>query len=1814
MVATMANAQEVTLRHQKGMSGRALQANGMQATSEVDQVVYMKTGEQKALQMPIVSYGATPSSSNGNRTTYNRFYNYDTDKKVASGLTFTGSVVYPFGHTLLNTKPTANAIYTFDGTPIKIGYDASMYNDYSENATITGYHFETTGVTTSVPENVSMGTPVPTSLTVGSTTYSNITNTIRIDNASRDVYYLTAGSNVSFYAYVPVNKTVIDTMYHRYELTAVWNNKKTSIRSFTVARSYQEVASISGTKRNTTPTTVSVTEGTNKQTCDVYELGGKYYAYYMVTSSRTVLASYTRYTLKIVADMSGDVTSITEPTLSYRVIYDIRPASEIADQINKTNYFETYEITAPAGNAIHLQLGNTVDNYYFNTTTTTTTTTTTYTADRYVSRSYTAPNTDNKVSGAKVHISATPVSGVTFNGDYDVYLESGNYYAYPYYNYRYYRFSVTAKTTTNSTSNTDLTNLKTDGVRLYKNGASATVNLLGGRVLNVGSLTVGKHTFEVKSASGYLIAKYVVTVVDKEQTGPKLGDVISDQEMHKRFDLAAEPINFDHPQAGQFWNTPGAFDQIDYGFRYPTNRTVNSTSYSWGEYALLNRSNLGTGVNWLHDVKNYANQSDVSPVDGYYMAIDAAEMPGVVADLVFTGNLCPGSEIYFSARVVNMSNQTTKATPNLNFIVYGKNGKEEKYMKTFTTGDFGSGSDAGEWMHVFFTLHLDVNKYQEYRLKIVNNGGSAEGNDFGIDDIRIYKAEPRSKAFQAIMACGTDEDHVIAVLRNDYLGEGYQNQSIWGDDHMATFFYQWQEENGTVIDLDYLDGDNSTNDVVAINNGHDYGQMELDRNILTKEALIAKYGYNHYYESLREYMSEARNLEKSVDFFFTHETVNAIGDDDQLVDEVRPILYITNKSAVFQMFKTYNSITSIAQPNFVGSCSSTCTFTVQPRTQLVVDGVAQNGYKVSSICANQTYELSVKVWDDDEAGTEIRTAGCRSDWFEGDTTGIGNALTNAFWNLRKEYKTGDCEQAVKGAYSQADKDLLQYYDGKGQIQWNMGAINMAPNKDATSTFFVIYPIAGSGTINGKADETIEVCNAPVMVELKPQSAIEFGSTEDIKPDAMPDKTATVRITEYQAKHGFNLPVFETWNNAEIETMKIISSTDGDITSSDNYMLNVAEHNTSPVRGDEIAITPASISPKYMKPGVKYVVFVQLKKRVSTGCEVPAAYYNVIVVPDVVVWTPSTDNRAWNNDANWKMENGHDAFVPLPTTNVIIPARSVSPSLPTEAEKHATEPGATPYITYDINYAKSNCHNIYFAPDAMIQNQHVLNYDSAYVDMEIKTSCWNMITVPLKEVYSGDFYIPSNHAETAPLVKNTTCDGRTDNMFYISLFNQASQDMTMAGYTVTKQSDRWTPAVNRLDMEYTPITAVAVRYSGTAQTGDYVTLKLPKEDKEYYYYRQKDSTQTDYSVSLNRTVDSHKFAFEPNQPDGKTMRVQFDVLNKSHIFFIGNPMMASLDLSKFYAANKNVIANTFWVGDGNTEEIPPLEIDEYIGNTGFTGNAVDYVKPLHGFFVMLKDTTNKVNSLTLDFSADMANITSFDKINAAAPSRRNMNKLEEDEVPMYFLDEMEDVLMIEATQRFSNYKEILSRCAIVGNGMFGDKLAIALDKSSYVYATDESSKAYTVKNVGYDVNVPIAFSYPEDYTKIGDVFTIHNSFNRDDLYLYDSKADTYKKINYGENTFFLKTTNADVVRYYIRSYAPGVATGTEFVEDNITNIYAVGNQVRIEAADVIGHVEVYNVLGQLVNKFDVQNNDCAFTLMTGAYVVKTNGAVEQVIVK
>lgn len=212
--------------------------------------------------------------------------------------------------------------------------------------------------------------------------------------------------------------------------------------------------------------------------------------------------------------------------------------------------------------------------------------------------------------------------------------------------------------------------------------------------------------------------------------------------------------------------------------QYGLYRSANVPGVSdGGEYfwffALRNNTHAGP----VYD-RTYTNTNGAEC--GYFFYTDASNEPGRWVKLKLDDVICQYTELTVTAWVNDMTtwNETNDGKPlppniNINFI--GKTGDKEVVLHRFTSGDAltdysdtylerPANKNVGKWQQLCYSFSISEQQtYKEYYLEVQNNTAHTYGADYAIDDVRVYKSKPNIKV-QRYDAC----DASVLTVSLDY--------------------------------------------------------------------------------------------------------------------------------------------------------------------------------------------------------------------------------------------------------------------------------------------------------------------------------------------------------------------------------------------------------------------------------------------------------------------------------------------------------------------------------------------------------------------------------------------------------------------------------------------------------------------------------------------------------------------------------------------------------------------------------------------------------------------------------------------------------------------------------------------------------------------------------------------------------------------------------------------------------------------------------------------------------------------------------------
>lgn len=353
---------------------------------------------------------------------------------------------------------------------------------------------------------------------------------------------------------------------------------------------------------------------------------------------------------------------------------------------------------------------------------------------------------------------------------------------------------------------------------------------------------------------------------------------------------------------------------------------------------------------------------------------------------------------------------------------------------------------------------------------------------------------------------------------------------------------------------------------------------------------------------------------------------------------------------------------------------------------------------------------------------------------------------------------------------------------------------------------------------------------------------------------------------------------------------------------------------------------------------------------------------VRVYPLLTEWTGEVSTQ-WNAWGNWTRG------APWTCTNVIIP--SSAPQYP------VLEGGET-----------NCCAGIHFEPGGEVVNTHYLNYDAAWVDMELEGERYYMLSAPLKDMCTGDIFISkdSQWGEEAnyfsEMNEESYIEYRVTPRIYQRLWSSVARGVTLkdGDKNVTPGETFWTAPFNAVNTRFEMGQGFSVMARGQSANRFY----FPKMHKIYNYFYST-GNPTGKSDKTYRTGDGYRFIYEGTETSDGIWQVTLKNTEgynngKTSIFLLGNPFMAHVDIQKFLEENKSVLSQEVKVYDGTTLN-SEIKADGQL--LSYSEKTYTHIAPMQSVFVTANN--NEQGSITVTFTAEMLAQKPEDKVRSRAVS-------------------------------------------------------------------------------------------------------------------------------------------------------------------------------------------------------------------------------------
>ena len=1544
------------------------------------------------------------------------------------------------------------------------------------------------------------------------------------------------------------------------------------------------------------------------------------------------VSAYTDYTIWTHPTNTTHIDSIQEPTLSYRQLFHLRPASEMADTLAARNargqYLEEYHYTAPAGKQILLS--------------------TEYRYRKYRSHlselCYFYRDKDNTIQ--------------RITGDYvPTWKEDGQTIANPQY-----------------TAELDYLIVREDN---YENTPTKTYTL----------------TYPGIGYGGtdLLIAKFVVTFVDVEKYGPTNKTIITKQKIQNDYEIRSL-IDFNSATEEQkvtmgdgtvHVNQHLPWEQSTYGYVYPKGNLADDDNFKrgagqgvfpfYGEYSIVNEVK-----------KDWARGEQLGGKDkGFAMYIDGTMEPGLVASIEANANICEGQTMYCSAWLCNPTpaGWSGEGNPIFRCNVEGLNDGIWTNIETYFVGELLKGSG---WQQVVFPIKSDVS-YEKVRVSIYNFATTNQGNDFMVDDICLFVSQLPIAAYRGEMACKSISDEQtqgIAVLRIDYSKM---------EESSAGYIY-YQIYNETSKDSVLLGGDNSGyyHDQHQHEEGaaeaHAHGSIKIPgaRHIPTQDSVRMSV------TKLIDELMASTDIHMKAYVKTTNDSV-----EKYLLYVAHKIEHTSNeKEAQTKLYEGHDYSMRMANTAAELSVPHCNMQTPLHATQQTVFHLYNSDRKKqgndflhnsTNNCANDLYFLTIKVkntlaavgggnlveveapiyadwlvgdnWDDvygvqkpsdedelDAYNTRLEEADAAFAAKYGYTRGQVTAAI--MYDMRRMPVEGDNNSNYNAtSFKELDPNaflshqnytIVKHLYDNGWLQLYNTTVNFYLGSEVIARYWS-FPIEGTAkTTIDEQTYTLQDCNEPRWVSVSSSSSdylLNIAPMEEAnKTNLQKTQIPTIKVSVDRLEEVI-IPIKEI-NKTTVQ---------GITQEGKNIRLNLTEAFGTEGSFYDIE-TGSNIYNTQLNPGTVHTIRLSLKDKGNSntfvggnenGCKIGYIFFNLQVVPQTLVWQPTGNSfNGWGKDENWKgwvdsnennqIDEGElvEGYVPMAETNVIIQKLTNTLLYPYIVPEHEHS-----HYPMTVEFEPHHCKNIYFAPGAHIHNQHLLQYEKAYVDMQITAGKWNMVSAPLKKMVSGDMFIPHSGwwnngnivEEPNPFEVSGFTGIRHEDAayaFWQQFYNQSVEYQYEDGINTTTSIEF--VQTNSMAQALTPGYGYNL-YGLGLQTGEELTIRLPKPDTEYFYYTSA-GVKSNQSISISRGTnnESYRFAFEADH-DNNTMQITLENNQASQNFLFGNPTMAFIDMQLFLKANEGVLNPVFRRMQNST----------WSASTEKTLVEDRYLAPMSSVLLETKDKTLE-NNITVTLSAEHLTLNNqvYTIEEVSQPEGAKIKAKTEDQTQMmtiYAFTPKATARTVLATNPAANDYYSNGEDALFVSSGIENKTSVKSPLNMYTVAEQVPMMADVRLGIS---QIPLAILADSKVRaeKMQLAFYYTSNWSRT-CYLVDSYTGQKTRIMNGLIISVEMPLNHEQ-RYYIEgpdeytsSSNGGVTTSTSGVTqpESVHRVwaYAQDGTVIINASDLIKSAMLYDITGRLVTTSDNSLITNSLTLSTtgtaGMYILDVtlrDGTTEQ----
>lgn len=1249
---------------------------------------------------------------------------------------------------------------------------------------------------------------------------------------------------------------------------------------------------------------------------------------------------------------------------------------------------------------------------------------------------------------------------------------------------------------------------------------------------------------------------------------------------------------------------------------------------------------------------------------GYFLYVDASDESRQIATVDFKADLCSGARLIFTASVTDFTAESAPIQPQVLFKLYGiikdENDKvtHQRLLTSFTSGDFATntkGRQLGTWFQVYSRIvmrkNTGVENYSDFRIVLDNMCEGTYGADYAIDDIRLYIQHAKVDVVQNQPVCPDEANGSVANSNITLkITSHYENvQAITGVGKESKLFYRISDMDGNPFaGIDY-NGDGTADEygVVTIPANYDASSKAFE---IDPEGHVVLVIANRHFE-----------LPLGKKFYVSVAYPDADGNPEEWGKYTEACSSYSEEFSIVQQKVAISDANGSVVTTVRVSCDGNSTTDVDITAKLET---ADNVGGGSILLNNVKFDWFVGTPDGADnkfstiSGLQEALGKYRKDYPDATSLNWKFKYTDAdAYNLLKKYIAGvDGEGTLVLAVS----NTLTGYKFSKVGTYKIAAVPIATKITQGTVTYEICPDPMYFTIRIVEDGPKLILGFDQVAYPTDDRAVRIGLPQ-IKEMVKKGENGRLILPVADLNNGKDKNIEIKFR--EESKVFIADSNDPTFTST-KQIIGKLKETTLKTGAKEIGLVFNNDASTTFHEGYWYELnFSYELYNSSTTAACPGDLFITFkVVPEYLTWFPTVANKLnanWNNDLNWKRSTAAElydknyedygeatygnpvntqltrqqAYTPMKFSKVVITNnKMVFPGLGNIVYRQGNEIAtkltnfkgeeATNYIAYDFvvswndktadhstdgngtfrceTFRGNLCDQIFFKAQAELLNQPYLIYNKAFVEKEVESNKWNLVSTPMKDIYAGDFFVPqtTGREESKTAFSAMNFDETSDNRVAAPVYQRnwdSNETQIVDGETQYKVHDfdgnnisiesisdasmnveslYWSHVYNKLDENYSEGKGFALKAGDQyKQLSDKWLFRLPKEDVEYKYFKP-DGGYSDLKVDVTKP-EKYKlnvpYSNEPSLLGEISLPLTANTHSNNLYYIVGNPYTASLSMYRFLNGNTSFERKVWTLDNGvlNAHNIPE----------GTYNRKDDYIiEPMQGFFVKVKEgaTVSQAN-FTLMMTTDRW-ISGGSTI-SETPAKMSINVVENGKR----MAMAKVVVKDDADGDFNNDEDI----ELLNNTELEDIPQV------YTIAGTQAAALNTLPKIGI-----LPFGVIAKEKKMVAVELEANRYLDAPLYILDAKTGTYTPADHA-----IEIEANEHGRYYITTAMYNIESDSE--ENNIRCFSPQSGTITVSSiASNLASVSIYTIDGKLLTSASgINATSWQKQVATGIYIIK-----------